>query len=100
MRRCRTSAEQPLCRVASLAAPGEIDVDNIFFALLELLELLALLAQQLLGLALGSGRFFARFLRLRFLGLRLLLRFLGFAHLRSEERRVGKECRSRWSSVQ
>src|SRR5260370_5153138 len=34
----------------------------------------------------------------RFFNFRTLLSFgLGFAILRSEERRVGKECRSRWS---
>src|SRR6185369_6996112 len=30
-------------------------------------------------------------------GLKQYLRFGAFAELRSEERRVGKECRSRWS---
>ena len=41
----------------------------------------------------GNGRFKAGLL----LGIVLLLLFLLLSFIRSEERRVGKECRSRWS---
>src|ERR1051325_8203652 len=53
------------------------------------------LANVLSGLGLGAAAIFA------FAGALAVLEMLGFlgpwVHLRSEERRVGKECRSRWS---